>query len=129
MPDQALASCRRWTEADEHARAELLGELDERVDGRIGRRLLELCDLLLRHADALRELGLTPLPVPAALIHSAARMAALIPRAPFIPPAAEWIEAVRHPVIMDTSKATEELGWRPRYTGLEALRDTLRRGA
>ena len=80
-------------------------------------------------ADALRELGLTPLPVPAALIHSAARMAALIPRAPFIPPAAEWIEAVRHPVIMDTSKATEELGWRPRYTGLEALRDTLRRGA
>jgi nucleoside-diphosphate-sugar epimerase len=26
---------------------------------------------------------------------------------------------------MDTTKAKEELGWRPRYTGLEALRATL----
>jgi nucleoside-diphosphate-sugar epimerase len=26
---------------------------------------------------------------------------------------------------MDTAKAKRELGWRPRYTGLEALRDTL----
>jgi nucleoside-diphosphate-sugar epimerase len=79
-------------------------------------------------ADAIRELGLTPLPVPAAVAHGAARLVTLIPRAPFIPPAAEWIEAVSRPVIMDTSKATEQLGWRPRYTGLEALRDTLRRG-
>jgi nucleoside-diphosphate-sugar epimerase len=28
---------------------------------------------------------------------------------------------------MDTTKAQEQLGWRPRYSGLEALRDTLRR--
>jgi hypothetical protein len=27
---------------------------------------------------------------------------------------------------MDTSRAREQLGWQPRYTGLEALRDTLR---
>jgi nucleoside-diphosphate-sugar epimerase len=27
---------------------------------------------------------------------------------------------------MDTTKAREQLGWRPRYSGLEALRDTLR---
>jgi nucleoside-diphosphate-sugar epimerase len=26
---------------------------------------------------------------------------------------------------MDTSKARRELGWEPRYTGLEALRATL----
>ena len=30
------------------------------------------------------------------------------------------------PAIMDITKARDELGWRPRYTGLEALRDTLR---
>jgi nucleoside-diphosphate-sugar epimerase len=77
--------------------------------------------------EVLRELGLTPFPVPAAVTHGAATVARLLPRAPFIPPAAEWIEAASHPVIMDTSKATEELGWRPEYTGLEALRDTLRR--
>jgi nucleoside-diphosphate-sugar epimerase len=77
--------------------------------------------------EVLRELGLTPFPVPAAVTHGAASVARLLPRGPFIPPAAEWIEAASHPVIMDTSKATEELGWRPEYTGLEALRDTLRR--
>ena len=31
-----------------------------------------------------------------------------------------------HPAIMDTGKAKRELGWRPKYTGIEALRDTLR---
>jgi nucleoside-diphosphate-sugar epimerase len=30
-----------------------------------------------------------------------------------------------HPAIMDTTKARRELGWRPRYTGLEALRATV----
>jgi nucleoside-diphosphate-sugar epimerase len=77
-------------------------------------------------ADVLRELGLTPLPLPEAVSQGASRAAALIARVPFIPPAAEWIEAASHPVIMDTTKAKRELGWRPRYTGLEALRDTRR---
>jgi len=27
---------------------------------------------------------------------------------------------------MDTSRAKAELGWQPRYTGMEALQDTLR---
>jgi len=83
-------------------------------------------DGVLTVADVLRELGLTPLPLPAAVAQGMARAAALIPRAPFIPPAVEWVEAVSHPAIMDTTRAREELGWRPRYTGLEALRDTLR---
>jgi nucleoside-diphosphate-sugar epimerase len=86
-------------------------------------------DGLVTIADVARELGLTPVPVPAAVTHRAARAAALVPRAPFIPPAAEWIEAASHPAIMDTTKARQELAWRPRYTGLEALRDTLRRDA
>jgi nucleoside-diphosphate-sugar epimerase len=29
---------------------------------------------------------------------------------------------------MDTTKAKEQLGWTPRYTGLEALRATLEQG-
>ena len=84
-------------------------------------------DGVVTAGDVLRELGLTPLPVPAALSRGASRAAALAARAPFIPPAAQWIEAASHPAIMDTTKAREQLGWRPRYTGLEALRDTLRR--
>jgi nucleoside-diphosphate-sugar epimerase len=44
---------------------------------------------------------------------------------PFAPPVVEWAEALTHPVIVDTSKARRELGWRPRHSGLEALRRTL----
>ncbi len=83
-------------------------------------------DGVLTGTDITRELGLAPLPIPAPAIHVMARAAAALPRPSFAPPAAEWVEAVSHPSIMDTTKAKEELGWRPRYTGLEALRDTLR---
>jgi nucleoside-diphosphate-sugar epimerase len=82
-------------------------------------------DGVVSAADVVRELGLTPLPVPATVTQGAARVAALIPLPPFVPPASEWVEAATHPAIMDTTKAKQELGWRPRYTGLEALRDTL----
>jgi nucleoside-diphosphate-sugar epimerase len=47
-------------------------------------------------------------------------------RLPFLPPVAEWVEAAGRPAIMDTTKAREQLGWQPRYSGLEDLRDTLR---
>ena len=51
-------------------------------------------------------------------------------RPPAVPAArAEWVEAASHPAIMDTTRAREELGWRPRYSGLEALRDTLARSS
>jgi nucleoside-diphosphate-sugar epimerase len=45
---------------------------------------------------------------------------------PFLPPVAQWVEAASHPAIMDTSRAKKELGWDPRHTALETLRDTLR---
>jgi nucleoside-diphosphate-sugar epimerase len=82
-------------------------------------------DGVLTGADVARELGLTPLPVPARLVHPAARAAASLAGAPFVPPAAEWVEALSHPAILDASKAKRELGWRPAYSSLEALRDTL----
>ena len=82
-------------------------------------------DGVLTMADVVRELGLTPVPIPAGLTSSAARLAAQIPPLPFLPPAAEWVEAATHPAIMDTSKAKRELGFQPKHTALEALRDTL----
>ena len=81
-------------------------------------------DGVLTGADIVRELGLAPLPIPASLVHGAARAAAALPRPPFAPPAAEWVEAASHPSIMDTTKAKQELGWDPEYTALEALRAT-----
>ena len=82
-------------------------------------------DGVLSGTDVVRELGLTPLPIPASVVHGTARAAASVPRAGFLPPAVEWVEALSHPAIMDTTKARDELGWRPRYSALEALRDTL----
>jgi nucleoside-diphosphate-sugar epimerase len=82
-------------------------------------------DDVLTGADIVRELGLAPLPVPSRLVHGAARVAAAVPKPPFTPPAADWVEAASHPAIMDTTKAKQELGWEPEYTALEALRATL----
>ncbi len=84
-------------------------------------------DGVLTGADIARELGLAPIPIPARAVHVAARAATSLPRPPGAPPATEWVEAISHPAIMDTSKAKEKLGWAPRYTGLEALRTTLGR--
>jgi len=74
-------------------------------------------------ADVAREFGVLPIRVPAGPGQAAARA---MSRLPFLPPVAEWVEAASRPAIMDTTRAREQLGWRPRYTGLEALQDTLR---
>ena len=75
--------------------------------------------------EVARELGLAPVPVPAGLVKGGARVLAAATNLPFVPAATEWVEAVTHPTIIDSGKAKRELGWRPRYTGFEALRETL----
>jgi len=79
-------------------------------------------DGVLTGGDIARELGLTPLPVPSKVVHAAAGAAAKVPK---LPPAAGWVEAASHPAIMDTSRARNTLGWKPKYSALEAVRDTL----
>jgi nucleoside-diphosphate-sugar epimerase len=64
-------------------------------------------------ADIARELGMLPLPVPAGPTQPAARAIAALP---FLPPVAQWVEAVGHPAIMDTTRAKQKLGWVPRFT-------------
>ena len=81
-------------------------------------------DGIVTGADIARELGMLPLPVPAGPAQLAARAFAALP---FLPPIAQWVEAASHPAIMDTTRAKQELGWAPRFTALETLRDTLRR--
>jgi nucleoside-diphosphate-sugar epimerase len=83
-------------------------------------------DGIVSSADVVRELGLTAVPLPGRLARAPARAVAALTRLPFAPPALGWAEVVSHPAIMDTTKAKRGLGWHPRYTGLEALRATLR---
>lgn len=83
-------------------------------------------DDVLTGADVARVVGLSPVSIPARVVHTAARAAASLPKPPGIPPAADWIEALSHPAIMDTSKAKNELGWRPNYTAVQALQETVK---
>jgi nucleoside-diphosphate-sugar epimerase len=76
----------------------------------------------LTAVDVARELGLRAIAVPQAPVQAAARVLAALP---FAPPAFGWTEAFASPAIMDSAKARLELGWRPRWTGLEVLRETL----
>jgi nucleoside-diphosphate-sugar epimerase len=79
-------------------------------------------DGVLTAADVAREFGAIPVPLPSAPAQLAARA---VTRLPFLPPVGEWVEAATRPSIMDTARAREHLGWKPRYTGLEALQATL----
>ncbi len=72
--------------------------------------------------DVVREAGLRAIAVPQAPVQAVARLLAALP---FAPPSLGWAEALSNPAIMDTHKARRELGWRPRHTALEALRETL----
>jgi len=80
-------------------------------------------DGIITAADIARQLGMLPLPLPA---RPAQLIAQRIAAVPFLPPIAQWVEAASHPAIMDTTRAKRELGWVPRFTAIEALRDTLR---
>ena len=80
-------------------------------------------DDVLSMVDVAREIGFLPVPLPAAPVQTAARLASKVP---FLPSFAEWVEAASHPAVMDTTRAKTELGWTPRYTAREALRDTLK---
>jgi UDP-glucose 4-epimerase len=73
-------------------------------------------------ATLARELGWRSVRVPGAAVAAGSQ---LVARMPFLPAQLQWISALREPVIMDTSKAKEELGWRPRHNAVETLRETI----
>ena len=70
-------------------------------------------------SDLAEALGWYSLPIPELGISAAAEIVA---RLPFVPSEAQWIESLRVPVLMDTSKARRELRWRPRHTAVDTLR-------
>jgi nucleoside-diphosphate-sugar epimerase len=79
-------------------------------------------DGVLRMPDVVRELGFAAVPLPTRASNVVARAVSQLP----LPSVAQWVEAASHAPVMDTTKAKTELGWTPRYTGLEALQDTAR---
>jgi nucleoside-diphosphate-sugar epimerase len=80
-------------------------------------------DDVLSLREVARELGVFSIPVPAAPARLAARLVAHLP---FLPRSAQWVEAMSHPAIMDTSRARSELHWTPEFSALESLRASVR---
>jgi nucleoside-diphosphate-sugar epimerase len=62
--------------------------------------------------------GRLAFPIPRLLLKPAALGANL----PLVPSLAQWVNAGRTPVIMDTTKARTQLGWNPAYDTRETLR-------
>jgi nucleoside-diphosphate-sugar epimerase len=72
-------------------------------------------------ADVADALGWRSVPVPRVALGALA----LVARAPLVPPQARWINAIRKPVLMDTTKARRQLGWRPMHDARFTLRETV----
>lgn len=70
-------------------------------------------------AEVVTELGGRAFPVPKI---AASAASAAVKRAPFVPSALEWLHAGRTSMVMDTTKATDVLGWHARYSAAETLR-------
>ncbi len=72
--------------------------------------------------DLADDLGWYTIPVPELAVDLAAEAAV---RLPFVPEDAQWLNALRVPMLMDIAKAERELRWKPRYGVRETLRATI----
>ena len=73
-------------------------------------------------ADVAREMGWRSVSMPKAAIDVTSE---LLDRLPLTPARAEWLHALRTPVVMDASRARTALGWKPRHDAIETLRETV----
>jgi UDP-glucose 4-epimerase len=72
--------------------------------------------------DIASALGWRSVRVPKAAIDATAQ---LMNRLPLAPARAEWLHALRIPVVMDTRKARRELRWRPKFDARATLAETV----
>jgi len=79
-------------------------------------------DGTIRVRDLARAFGWLSLPMPKVGIDVAAE---IVGRLPLMPAQASWINAMRVPVVMDTTRARRELGWAPVHDTRATLADTV----
>lgn len=73
-------------------------------------------------SDVAHALGWYTIPLPELAVDTTAK---IVSRFPLLPASASWVHAIRVPVLMDSTKARTQLGWRPRYDSLETLAETV----
>lgn len=75
-------------------------------------------DGVVSMTNVARELGALPVRVPRRAVSAGSEV---IARLPFVPSALEWLHVGRTSLVMDTTKAKSQLGWRPKHTAAETL--------
>ena len=73
-------------------------------------------------SDLARELGWHSVPAPRVAVSATAEVLAQVP---YLPDEAAWIEAIRRPVLMDTTRARRTLHWMPHHDARGTLRETV----
>lgn len=73
-------------------------------------------------SDLAHALGWYAIPVPELAVDLTAR---IVSKVPLMPARASWINAIRVPVLMDTSKAKMNLGWEPQHDAFDTLAQTI----
>jgi nucleoside-diphosphate-sugar epimerase len=76
----------------------------------------------IKVSDLASALGWYSVPIPSLAVDATAEV---IARIPFAPAELSWINALRVPVLMDTAKAREKLGWDPAHDTRETLHETV----
>jgi nucleoside-diphosphate-sugar epimerase len=79
-------------------------------------------DGVITFKDIADALGYYTVPLPELAVDATAE---LVARLPFLPAEAKWIEALRTPVLMDTARAREVLGWAPEHDAIATLAATV----
>jgi UDP-glucose 4-epimerase len=79
-------------------------------------------DDTIRVSDLASAIGWYSVPIPNLAVEATAEVVA---RIPFAPAELSWINAMRVPVLMDTAKAREKLGWDPEYDTRATLSETV----
>jgi len=73
-------------------------------------------------SDLAKELGWHSVPAPRLAVSATAEVLAQVP---YLPDEAAWIEAIRRPVLMDTTRARRKLHWMPHHDARQTLRQTV----
>jgi UDP-glucose 4-epimerase len=76
-------------------------------------------DGTLTMADVAAALGWYAVPVPRPLVDATAEIAT---RLPLMPEEVAWIHSLKKPVLMKTTRAKQQLRWRPKHTGKATLK-------
>jgi nucleoside-diphosphate-sugar epimerase len=75
--------------------------------------------------DLAHELGWHAIGIPATPEFAVGAAAEALSHVPYLPQEASWIEALRRPMLMDTTRARRELRWMPHHDARETLRQAI----